>query len=697
MNEQMSVVLGTVAMEPKGEYSAEAYYEKLNTVLYNDSTYMAIKPSHNILPTDTEYWQLIGGGAKKEEIVQVFDTVADMKLADLKDGMTVQTLGYYEVNDGGGATYKITDTESQTDYQEELENGLYATLIIENDTVNVNQFGAKGDGITDDTNSIKTAFEFNKNDNLKIIFNKNKTYLVGGIIYLYSNKEIDLNNSILKAKSYLRFYNNVDSLSLTGYGAVKNISFKNGTIDGSVLGVLFGILHGENLIFENLKLLDCCVTGHIFDLGGCKNVKFENCNFTGSYISDSSTIYREMIQPDYANYTALPYWGSTEYAGYDNLPTINLVVNRCNFEKGNGIHLPNAIGSHALYGDLAVKNIIITNNTFHDSTSYTIRFPRVQNLIVDNNIFYNDEEREYTGVARYINLETFINSDAVNPEISKDIRISNNTFYKEVETKLTDIISVKGNSDYITENVLIENNVYYGNWDNSDSAGVADFLQYSNVRNLTISNNIINKAKNVFLRTADENVVYRVNILNNIIKNSRTLFRFQVTTYTDINEYNLKNNIIETSEGFVNDTGDISIFGVGADYTATSNENRITINTAIKTNGLIANNAASNAIALKTHIMKFKVYGNITIQNNNSSDENYDLVIKNYIDTDYEKNKINAVIEAGKTKTIIIPTTFIEVPSISSFRNVQYIWITPGLKANDKIIASKTKIFVETC
>ena len=109
MNEQMSVVLGIVAMEPKGEYSAEAYYEKLNTVLYNDSTYMAIKPSHNILPTDTEYWQLIGGGAKKEEIVQVFDTVADMKLADLKDGMTVQTLGYYEANDGGNGKPSIIE------------------------------------------------------------------------------------------------------------------------------------------------------------------------------------------------------------------------------------------------------------------------------------------------------------------------------------------------------------------------------------------------------------------------------------------------------------------------------------------------------------------------------------------------------------------------------------------------------------
>lgn len=159
MSSLSTKILGTVAMEPKGEYSSEAYYEKLNTVLYNDSTYMAIKPSHNILPTDTEYWQLIGGGAKKEEIVQVFDTVADMKLADLKTGMSVQTLGYYEVNDGGGATYKITDTESQSEYQEELDNELYASLIIE-DAINVKQIGARGNNTNDDSSYFNKQTSF---------------------------------------------------------------------------------------------------------------------------------------------------------------------------------------------------------------------------------------------------------------------------------------------------------------------------------------------------------------------------------------------------------------------------------------------------------------------------------------------------------------------------------------------------------
>ena len=75
MNNIVERVLGTVAMVPKGEYSSEAYYEKLNTVLYNDSTYMAIQPSTGILPTNTEYWQLIGGGVRREDIVDNLQSI----------------------------------------------------------------------------------------------------------------------------------------------------------------------------------------------------------------------------------------------------------------------------------------------------------------------------------------------------------------------------------------------------------------------------------------------------------------------------------------------------------------------------------------------------------------------------------------------------------------------------------------------
>ena len=81
-----------------------------------------------------------------------FDTVADMKSAtNLINGSYARTLGYYSVNDGGGATYKVTNTASLNDLQETLNSGLYATLIIENNTIKAEQIGIQGN-VVDNSN-----------------------------------------------------------------------------------------------------------------------------------------------------------------------------------------------------------------------------------------------------------------------------------------------------------------------------------------------------------------------------------------------------------------------------------------------------------------------------------------------------------------------------------------------------------------
>lgn len=119
-----------------------------------------------------------------------FDTVADMQQAtNLVDGSYVRTLGYYSLNDGGGATYKITDTESVTEYQEEVGD-LYATLIVNNE-VNVKQFGAYGDNVHDDS----TAF-----NNMISSLNKLKvdygTYKLESSINIPNGCDIDIKGSI---------------------------------------------------------------------------------------------------------------------------------------------------------------------------------------------------------------------------------------------------------------------------------------------------------------------------------------------------------------------------------------------------------------------------------------------------------------------------------------------------------------------
>lgn len=76
-----------------------------------------------------------------------YNSVAEMKAdTTLKDGDLCITTGYYSFNDGGGATYKVrTATTSDV-----IDNGFYHIvdllvfeLLIENNTVNIKQLGAK--------------------------------------------------------------------------------------------------------------------------------------------------------------------------------------------------------------------------------------------------------------------------------------------------------------------------------------------------------------------------------------------------------------------------------------------------------------------------------------------------------------------------------------------------------------------------
>lgn len=64
--------------------------------------------------------------------IYYFNTVADMKAADLHAGDTCQTLGYYEANDGGVGLYKIVNDNNLINSENgiiNLNNGLKAKLI----------------------------------------------------------------------------------------------------------------------------------------------------------------------------------------------------------------------------------------------------------------------------------------------------------------------------------------------------------------------------------------------------------------------------------------------------------------------------------------------------------------------------------------------------------------------------------------
>ena len=115
----------------------------------------------------------------QEKKIYQFSNIETMKSYNLKNGEVCETLGYYTINDGGGSKYIIVNTQSLADECIQLNNGLYAKLIINNDKINIKQLGGKcNDNTFDNFNC------FEKFENIAKYYNKQLTlYIPQGIWY----------------------------------------------------------------------------------------------------------------------------------------------------------------------------------------------------------------------------------------------------------------------------------------------------------------------------------------------------------------------------------------------------------------------------------------------------------------------------------------------------------------------------------
>ena len=102
--------------------------------------------------------------SQKETKANIFNNLDELKKSELlKDGDSVLTLGYYKLNDGGNASYKIrlkTDNDVIDNcFLYELKNNLVAEIIINNCELNIKQFGCLGDGKFDNTTILQNIFD----------------------------------------------------------------------------------------------------------------------------------------------------------------------------------------------------------------------------------------------------------------------------------------------------------------------------------------------------------------------------------------------------------------------------------------------------------------------------------------------------------------------------------------------------------
>ena len=82
------------------------------------------------------------------KIIRIENTVQTLKEnTELEKDMVIETLGYYNINDGGKGKYLIKEITGQETFDDafviELQNNLKAVLIIENEKINFLTLGAK--------------------------------------------------------------------------------------------------------------------------------------------------------------------------------------------------------------------------------------------------------------------------------------------------------------------------------------------------------------------------------------------------------------------------------------------------------------------------------------------------------------------------------------------------------------------------
>lgn len=316
----------------------------------------------------SDFVELNGYKVKDKGAKHTYDTVVDLKAdTKLKANDHVETKGYTTIGDNGHASYIIVDDETLIDNGgsiHELANGLKAVMLI-NESVNVKQFGAKGDGTSDDTTAIQTAL-----DVCSTVYVPDGTYMINAITHINLNNGNRLllnNNATLKAIT-----NSETNYAVIWIENVSDVEVGGGTIEGERLTHtgeggewghcirLYGdadevYIHDINLINAWGDGICCKVTGSIYTervhvnnarRNGYSIARCESFTSNNDFIENTNGTYPKNgvdIEPD----------GPTEQI--KNI-TFNNLITKNNGEMGLGIFLLNA-------GTQPTK---ITINNIHD-------------------------------------------------------------------------------------------------------------------------------------------------------------------------------------------------------------------------------------------------------------------------------------------------------------------------------------------
>lgn len=366
-------------------------------------------------------------------------------------------------------------------------------------TVDVRDFGAVGDGSTNDVAAFRAALSDLDAAGGGTLLVPPGRYLVNGRIDLISNLRISGSEATLLKTAVpdgaWAWFVGVSG-DRQGYGAgVVNVLVEGLTFQASfeqpLTACAFALHHAQDVIVDNCRFIQAQGRGHSFDLGGCRRITVRNSIFAGFLnLGGKSYNHTECIQLDQSMPGSLTV--ADDAAGMDALFTRDVKVLNCQFlplEVG-GVRYPcpNPLGAHAVREDHHWSGVEFRGNRVVDPIediprpgqdeanvnpwAGVIHFPGVQGLVIADNEFTLTEPR----VSRAIYVVS-VNKGALDtqpplpviehgtfpPVTSSDIAITGNVFrgFGPGETSpAQEVIKIRGLEDGTIRDVTITGNTF---------------------------------------------------------------------------------------------------------------------------------------------------------------------------------------------------------------------------------------------
>ncbi len=521
--------------------------------------------------------------------------IEELKNTDAKIGDKYKTLGYYTKNDGGAGRYDIIENNNKIKIDNglyiQLNNGLVAKLAVINDTANIKQFGATGNGKKDDTKSINAAI----NSGVQNIEFPNGEYKITDVIRMNTpSTNILGNNSII--------FTDNDFCPETKNEFLFSMHTDNCTMKG------LKIEARETKKLENLYKTQVYI--------GATNIKIQNCSFKVPETASSENSYTNLDL-----YTA---WH-------------NVLIENCDLYIGNDAKEGGCIWIRDLFNKGA-SDVTFTNNRCykkcHDEI-LAVFMGCIENVNILNNTFIMDNSTDSSTMAFTLgsgsskkannirfegnNIDVKTTMDLLVSRNSTNLSIKNNNIKYERVTTLTNTFVIYFPEDNI-ENAEIENNKF----------------EIKNQTDKAINGLISSKSKNISFKN------------NNLILDTEVSEAFTGGILIEKNDitFNRKVNILVNKPQEFNNN-EITFnngFGAIAQY-YNSNlewESNIKNNTIINNYDEIGNDEKSillmfNGGTLNNHIVNFE--GN-TIKSDNANYKRNLICLVNLKDANPQKIKI---------------------------------------------------------